>query len=143
MSRRAGSALCSTLPSITTSLAIAPLGAFSVRTVVDWTNHLAQTDRCLFGFDAALVASLPSGGDTMGRQGVSPGLALHAQLPLETVNLFGGGAMQYYSDDAGGFRFYLPWRATFETTVVEDFGAIENRNSSDVSFLALGWRFGN
>jgi hypothetical protein len=33
-----------------------------------------------------------------------------------------------------GFRFYLPWRTTLETTVVENFGAIENRNSSDVSF---------
>jgi len=43
-----------------------------------------------------------------------------------------------------GFRFYLPWRTTLETTVVENFGAIENRNSSDVSFhFALGWRFGN
>lgn len=280
------------------SAEVLPQGAFSVRTVVDWTNHLAQTDRYLFdgesvstvlklryapwervevgidvpytnrfdgtldpfiedvesalgqevqarfalpqsnwaaiavradgsrtlrmldddgfgdislrskfalarkadlGFDAALVANLglPSGGDTMGGQGVSPGLALHAQLPFETVNLFGGGAMQYYSDAteqefqlapwrwmtyvgaewrpgrswfgvlaeyqiygplarvdaplthlshyyAGGFRFYLPWRTTLETTVVENFGAIENRNSSDVSFhFALGWRFGN
>lgn len=150
-------------------------------------------------FDAALVASLglPSGGSTMGGEGVSPGLALHVQRPFDTVNLFGGGAMQYYSDAteqefrlapwrwmsyvgaewrpghswfgllaeyqvygplarvdaplthlshyyAGGFRFYLPWRTTIETTVVENFGAIENRNSSDVSFhFALGWRFGN
>jgi hypothetical protein len=45
---------------------------------------------------------------------------------------------------AGGFRFHLPWRTTPETTVVENFGVIENRNSRDVSFhFALGWRFGN
>lgn len=280
------------------SAEVLPPGAFSVRAVVDWTNHLAQTDRYLFdgesvssvlklryapwqrvevgidvpytnrfdgtldpfiedvenaldqrvqarfelprsswtgiavrsdgnrtlrmlendgfgdislrgkvalarnaelGFDAALVASLglPTGGNTMGGEGVSPGLALHAQLPFETVNLFGGGAMQYYSDAteqefrlapwrwmsylgvewrpghswfgllaeyqvygplarvdyplthpayyyAGGFRFYLPWRTTLETTVVENFGTIENRNSSDISFhFALSWRFGN
>jgi hypothetical protein len=44
---------------------------------------------------------------------------------------------------AGGFRFYLPWRVTLETTVVENVGTIENRNSSDVSFhFAASWRFG-
>jgi hypothetical protein len=30
------------------SAEVLPPGAFSVRTVVDWTNHLAQTDRYLF-----------------------------------------------------------------------------------------------
>ena len=151
------------------------------------------------GFDAALVASLglPTGASTLGGEGVTPGLGLHAQLPFETVNLFGGATLQYHSDAteqdfklapwrwmtyagaewrpwrswlgliaeyqiygpiarvdspltepshyyAGGFRFYLPWRTTLEATVVENVGAIENRNSSDVSFhFGATWRFGN
>ncbi len=151
------------------------------------------------GFDAAVVASLglPTGGNTFGGEGVTPGLGLHAQLPFETVNLFSGATLQYHSDAteqdfklapwrwmtyagvewrpgrswfgllaeaqvygplarvdaplthpsyyyAGGFRFYLPWRTTLETTVVENLGAIENRNSTDVSFhFAATWRFGN
>lgn len=277
---------------------VLPKGGFSVRTVVDWTNHLAQTDNYLFdgesvstvlrlrygpwerfevgvdvpwtsrfdgtldpfieavetgldqevqarfelpednwtaiavrddgsrtlqmddgngvgdislrgkyalvrqyhGFDAAVVASLglPTGASTFGGEGVTPGLGVHAQWPpFETVNLFGGATLQYHSDAteqefqlapwrwmtyagaewrpgqswfgviaeyqiygplarvddpltdpshyyAGGFRFYLPWRVTLETTVVENVGAIENRNSSDVSFhFAASWRFGN
>jgi len=202
------------------SAEVMPPGAFSVRTVVDWTNHLAQTDRYLFdgesvstvlklryapwqrvevgidvpytkrfdgtldpfiedvegalnqevqarfelpqsnwtaiavradgsrtlrmldndgfgdislrgkfalarkaeiGFDAALVASLglPSGGDTMGGEGVSPGLALHAQLPFETVNPFGGGAMQYYSDATEQqFRPARPRRCSAHASVI-------------------------
>jgi len=202
------------------SAEVLPPGAFSVRTVVDWTNHLAQTDRYLFdgesvstvlklryapwqrvevgidvpytnrldgtldpfiedvegalnqevqarfelpqsnwtalavradgsrtlrmldndgfgdislrgkfalarkaeiGFDAALVASLglPSGGDTMGGEGVSPGLALHAQLPFETVNLFGGGAMQYYSDATEQqFRSARPRRCSADASLI-------------------------
>ena len=151
------------------------------------------------GFDAAVVASLglPTGANTFGGEGVTPGLGLHAQLPFETVNLFSGATLQYHSNAteqdfnlapwrwmtyagaewrpwrswlgllaeaqvygpiarvdrplthlsyyyAGGFRFYLPWRTTLEATVVENFGAIENRNSSDVSFhFAASWRFGN
>jgi hypothetical protein len=150
-------------------------------------------------FDAAVVASLglPTGSSTFGGEGVTPGLGLHAQLPFETVNLFGGATLQYHCDAteqdfalapwrwmtyagaewrpwrswfgvvaeyqvygplarvddpltdpshyyAGGFRFYLPKRVTLETTVVENLGAIENRNSSDVSFhFAATWRFGN
>jgi hypothetical protein len=280
------------------SAEVLPPGAFSVRAVVDWTNHLAQTDNYLFdgesvstvlrlrygpwerfevgldipwtsrfdgtldpfieavettldqevqarfelpqddwtaiavrddgsrtlrmgdgngigdislrgkyalvrqyhGFDAAIVASLglPTGAGTYGAEGVTPGLGVHTQWPpIETVNLFGGATMQYHSDAteqdfklapwrwmtyagaewrpgkswlgliaayqiygplarvddpltepshyyAGGFRFYLPWRVTLETTVVENVGAIENRNSSDVSFhFAANWRFGN
>lgn len=151
------------------------------------------------GFDAALVASLglPTGANTFGGEGLTPGIGLHAQLPFRTVNLFGGGTFQHHGDAteqefrlapyrwmtyagaewrpwrswlgliaeyqiygplarvnspltevshyyAGGFRFYLPWRTTLETTVVENVGSIENRNSSDVSFhVALAWRFGN
>jgi hypothetical protein len=40
-----------------------------------------------------------------------------------------------------GLRFHLP-RNSLETAVVENFGIIQNRNSSDVWFhFALGWRF--
>ena len=41
---------------------------------------------------------------------------------------------------AFGLRFYLPRNVTLETAAVENFGSIQNRNSSDVSFhFALGW----
>jgi hypothetical protein len=48
-------------------------------------GKFALVRKAELGFDAALVASLglPSGEDAMGEQGVSPGLALHAQLPFE------------------------------------------------------------
>jgi hypothetical protein len=64
------------------------------------------------GFDAAIVASLglPTGGNTFGGEGVTPGLGLHAQLPFETVNLFGGATLQYFSDATEQEFDLAPWR---------------------------------
>jgi hypothetical protein len=150
------------------------------------------------GFDVAAVGSLglPTGGDTFGGEGVTPGLGLHAQRPFQSIhlNVYGGATLQHHTDAteqdfrlapwrwmtyagvewkpaewvgllaayqlysplarvddplddyahyyAGGVRFYLPRDVTLEATVVENMGAIENRNSSDVSFhFAVGWRF--
>lgn len=59
------------------------------------------------GLDAAAAAtfSLPTGNDTFGGDGVSPGLGLHLQRPLPMdhtlcrgINLFLGGVGNYYSN---------------------------------------------
>lgn len=167
------------------------LGDISLR------GKLALVRAAEHGFDLALAASLglPTGGNSFGGEGVTPGVGLHAQLPFDTVNLFAGATLQHHTDAsaqdlrlapwrwmtyagaewrpgkswlglvveyqvygkpartnsplshaahyyAGGLRFYLPWNTTFEATVIENLGLIENRNSSDVTFqVALGWKF--
>jgi hypothetical protein len=53
------------------------------------------------GFDLAAVGTmaLPSGEETFGGQGVSPGLGLHLQKPVRHwLNLYAGTAAVYYSD---------------------------------------------
>jgi hypothetical protein len=163
---------------------------------VSLRGKLALARAAEHGFDAALVATLgvPTGGNTFGGEGLTPGLGLHAQRPFDTVSLFAGATLQHHTDAtsqdfrlapwrwmgyagaewrpwkgwlglvveyqvygkpartnsplthaahyyAGGLRFYLPWNTTFEATVIENLGLIENRNSSDVVFqFALGWK---
>jgi hypothetical protein len=149
------------------------------------------------GVDVAAVAtlSLPTGEDTFGSNGFSPGLGLHLQKPVVSwLALYTGAAGVYYSDDDeqglelqpvrgmayGGAawkplnwaallfmyqvysplaktndplndpahyysvtgRFFLGDWGSFEAGVVENLGAIENRNSSDVTFkFALAMHF--
>jgi len=59
--------------------------------------------------------------------------------PLARTNDPLSDPAHYY---AGGFRFYLPGGVHLDATVIENMGAIENDNSSDVTFqFVLGWRF--
>jgi hypothetical protein len=50
--------------------------------------------------DLAVVSTLglPTGGDTFGGEGLSPGAGVHAQKPLKYINFFTGAAGTYYSD---------------------------------------------
>jgi hypothetical protein len=52
------------------------------------------------GLDLALAGhlALPTGEDTFGGEGLSPGLGLHLQRPFRLLNLFLGGVIQYHSD---------------------------------------------
>lgn len=69
-------------------------------------------DQAHGGFNASLVGvlSLPTGADTFGGQGVSPGLGLNIERPFKYFNLFLGGAGNYYTDNKEqGFEFN-DWR---------------------------------
>ncbi len=158
-------------------------------------RSLLQYERS--GLDLAAVATLsfPTGENTFGSYGLSPGLGLHLQKPVRTwLNLYSGAVGVYYEDDNeqgldlepirgmvyGGAAFKpISWAAliliyqvyspfartneplndpahyysvmgrfnlgqwgTFDAGVVENLGAIENRNSSDVTFkFALAAHF--
>lgn len=67
------------------------------------TNHF---------IDASVVGtlSLPTGGNTFGGEGISPGLGLHAQKPVKCVNIFLGGAGNYYTDGREQLFDFNDWR---------------------------------
>lgn len=62
--------------------------------------------------DMAAVAtmSVPTGGNTFGGEGTSPGLGLHMQKPLKYINFFVGGAGNYYTDRTEQLFSFNPWR---------------------------------
>src|SRR5205085_648250 len=57
------------------------------------------------------VLSLPTGGNTFGGEGVSPGLGAHIQLPLRYINFFTGAAGNYYTDTREQNFSLNHWRA--------------------------------
>jgi hypothetical protein len=68
---------------------------FTLRAKYQWLHATNQW------IDLATVAtlSLPTGGNTFGGEGVSPGLGLHWQKPLKYINFFSGAAGNYYTDN--------------------------------------------
>ena len=64
-------------------------------------------------FDLAAVGtlSLPTGGNTFGGDGFSPGLGLHAQKPVvKWLNFFAGASGNYYSDTVEQKFEFNHWR---------------------------------
>jgi len=101
------------------ALVIAPNGARRMRLLegssqgdVSLRGRFALARRDELGFDASVVASLglPTGSDSFGGEGVTPGLGVDLQKSFDTVNLFGGASVQHFTDATEQDFRLAPWR---------------------------------
>jgi hypothetical protein len=101
------------------ALVIAPNGTRRMRLLegssqgdVSLRGRFALARRDELGFDASLVASLglPTGSDSFGGEGVTPGLGVDLQKSFDTVNLFGGASIQHFTDATEQDFRLAPWR---------------------------------
>lgn len=73
-------------------------------------RQILEHDSNWLDFAAVGTLSLPTGGNTFGGDGISPGLGLHFQKPLRHFNYFMGGAGNYYSDTREQKFEFNSWR---------------------------------